>query len=97
MDFIISLEGLWLLAEFGIIEEYPNLLNCFKFITSKKNNDGLWEFPIQGVTKAKSMWYAYHGFSLEKNWRKKESAIADLTFRICLISEKNRCNLNRVK
>ena len=90
MDFVISLEGLWLLAEFGIIEEYPNLMNCFKFISSKKNNDGLWEFPIQGVTKSRSMWHTYHGFSLEEDWRKNKSPIAELTFRICLISEKNR-------
>lgn len=89
-DFAFILEGLWLLAEFGIIEKYPNLLNCFKFITSKKNNEGLWEFPIPGVTKTKSMWHAYHGFSLEEDWKKKESRIAELTFRVCLISEKNR-------
>ena len=89
-DFVISLEGLWLLAEFGIIEKYPNLLNCFKFVSSKKNNDGLWEFPVQGVTKSKSMWHAYHGFSLEEDWRRKEAPIAELTFRICLTAEKNR-------
>lgn len=96
IDFVILLEGLWLLAEFGTIEEYPNLMNCFEFISSKKNNDGLWEFPIQGVTKSRSMWHAYHGFSLEEDWRKKESPIAELTFRICLISEKNRNGIGSV-
>lgn len=90
IDFIMSLEGLWLLAQFGIIEEYPNLKNVFSFISSKKNDDGLWEFPIDGVTKTKSSWHSYHGFSLEENWRKKESPIAELTFRVCLISERNR-------
>ncbi|NLA88159.1 MAG: hypothetical protein GX847_12960 [Clostridiales bacterium] len=90
LDLAIALEGLWLLAEFGIIEVYPNVLNCFKYVSQKKNNDGLWEFPIQGMTRAKAKWYSYHGFALEEDWRKKESPLAELAFRICLTAEKNR-------
>jgi hypothetical protein len=90
LEFAMMLEGLWLLAEFGVLEAYPNVLNSFRFVSSRKNGDGLWEFPIDGVTKAKAMWYSYHGFSLEESWRKKESPLAELTFRICLIAEKNK-------
>ena len=43
------------------------------------------------------MWHSYHGFSIEENWRKKESPIAELTFRICLIAERNRKGFGSVK
>lgn len=90
LEFALMLEELWLLAEFGVIENYPCLKRCFRYISSIKNDDGIWEFPIKGITKSKSMWHASHGFSLEENWRKRQSQYAELTFRVCLIDEKNR-------
>lgn len=89
-EFAIILEELWLLSVFGIIEKYPGLKNAFDFISSSNNIDGVWEFPIGGMTKAKAGWNSYHGFSLEEDWRRKESRIADLTFRICLIAARNK-------
>jgi hypothetical protein len=95
LDFVVALECLWLLAEFGVVEAYPNVLNSFRFVSGRKNSDGLWEYPIGGVTKAKAAWNSYHGFALEESWRNKESPIAELTFRLCLIAEKNRNGTTR--
>lgn len=90
LEFAMILECLWLLAEFGVLEAYPNVLDRFRLISGRTNGDGLWEFPIPGVTRAKALWVSYHGFALEEDWRKKESPLAELTFRICLIAEKNK-------
>lgn len=89
LEAAIILEGLWLLSIFGIVEKYSVLKDSFDLIASSSNDDGVWEFPIGGMTKAKAGWHSYHGFSLEESWRRKESVIAELTFRICLIASRN--------